>query len=165
MRINIVLLSVAVGIGASVAAQAGDPLSELRACRSLTDDASRLKCYDAMVLEAPVTASAPAESVAPLTAEQRFGLPAAKVLSTETQRGSAPAEVASLALKVTSLSFGAGGRVVVGLENGQVWQQLVPSSDLELLKLGDRVEISKGMLGSFWLAAPGKRGAKVTRVR
>ena len=97
--------------------------------------------------------------------EQRFGLPAATVLHKEAERGAAPQEMATLALKITSLSFGAGGRVVIGLENGQVWQQLTPSSDLELLKLGDRVEISRGLLGSFWLSGPGKRGAKVTRVR
>jgi hypothetical protein len=150
----------------SLSARAAEPLNALRTCRSLSDDASRLKCYDAIALEVPVAAAAAgAEPVAPLTAEQRFGLPAAKVLSAETQRGNGPAEVAAVNLKVTSLSFGAGGRVVIGLENGQVWQQLVPSSDLELLKLGDRVEISRGLLGSFWLAAPSKRGSKVTRVR
>jgi hypothetical protein len=100
-----------------------------------------------------------------MTAEQRFGLPAATVLKAEAKRGNSPDELPTLALKVTSLSLGLAGRVVIGLENGQVWQQLVPSPEFELLKLGDKVEISRGFMGSFWLEAPGKRGAKVTRVR
>jgi hypothetical protein len=123
----------------------------------------RLACYDAIAVDAAEGMSIAPKSV--LSAEQRFGLPAATVLHQEAERGAAPQEMATLALKVTSLSFGAGGRVVIGLENGQVWQQLMPSSDLELLKLGDRVEITRGLLGSFWLSGPGKRGAKVTRVR
>jgi hypothetical protein len=164
MTMKAALYAVALCAVLHFSAQAAEPLNELRACRSLSDDASRLKCYDAIAFE-PATAATGAEPVPPLTAEQRFGLPAAKVLSAETQRGNGPAEVAVVNFKVTSLSFGAGGRVVIGLENGQVWQQLVPSSDLELLKLGDRVEISRGLLGSFWLAAPGRRGSKVTRVR
>ena len=163
MRVFAVIGWALIGLVAMSVARAEDVSASLRHCRTLSDAAPRLACYDAIVIDAAESAATAPQPA--LSAEQRFGLPAATVLHKEAERGAAPQEMATLALKITSLSFGAGGRVVIGLENGQVWQQLTPSSDLELLKLGDRVEISRGLLGSFWLSGPGKRGAKVTRVR
>ncbi|MEI6460184.1 MAG: hypothetical protein WCP04_14800 [Pseudomonadota bacterium] len=167
MRVTLVLLLVVSAVVSAHSAQADDWSHRVAACRTIGDDASRLACYDAMPMSEPRDAAVatPVAEVAPLSAEQRFGLPAEKVLKVEAKRSIAPAEIAVLALKVTSLSLGLGGRVVVGLENGQVWQQLVPGTEFELLKLGDKIEISHGLLGSFWLTAPGKRGAKVTRLR
>ncbi len=49
------------------------------------------------------------------------------------------------------------------LDNDQVWRQLVVEGDL-LMKPGDAVTISRGVLGSYWLQTASKRGCKVTRV-
>jgi hypothetical protein len=53
---------------------------------------------------------------------------------------------------------------VFTLDNGQVWRQISTEADL-LAKQGDAVTISRGLLGSYWLALKSKRGCKVTRLR
>ncbi len=165
MRIHATLILALMGLLCAWAVRADDWATRAGQCRTIGDDASRLACYDALWVGVDAQTAAAAAAVAPMTAEQRFGLPPATVLKAEAKRGNSPDDLPTLALKVTSLSLGLAGRVVIGLENGQVWQQLVPSTEFELLKLGDKVEISRGFMGSFWLEAPGKRGAKVTRVR
>ena len=86
---------------------------------------------------------------------REFGLPLIKP--------SAEQEIKSVKAIVTATHPGPGGGLVIELDNGQRWQQL-GSADMEL-QVGDSVTISRAMLGSFWLAPPSGRGAKVSRLR
>jgi hypothetical protein len=147
-------------------AYAAQPLSGFMACRTLTDDAARLACFD---LEAAKLASsattAPAPSAAPaLNAKQQFGLPEHAVVQKEIAAGTRPSAVNTIEARVEQLSQTSDGRNVVTLDNHQVWRQLAVERDL-LLKPGEAVTISRGVLGSFWLETKQGRGTKVTRVR
>jgi len=134
---------------------------QLRACRAIADGAERVACYDRVVADLPPAAAAPSISMTP---EQKFGLQPAAVEAAQVARGEAPKEVAEISPRVVSMSLGPSGRVVLGLDNAQVWQQLVPGPDL-LLKLGDTIKLTRGAFGSFWLEAPSGRACKVTRLR
>ena len=75
-----------------------------------------------------------------------------------------PASIDSLTGRVVGLSLGENGRVVVTLDNGQVWRQLMAGEDLNL-KLGDTVRLSRGIVGSYFMKVPSGRTCKVNRLR
>jgi hypothetical protein len=146
-----------------LAAAAADPLQPLLACRALKDDTARLACFDRE--SATLAPAVPSAAVPPqLSPEQKFGLGGAAIAATERERGQARSEVEAVAAKLSALRVGADGRYVFTLDNGQVWRQLSPGSDL-LLQVGDTVRIVRGALGSYQLLAPTQRGCKVSRVR
>jgi hypothetical protein len=98
-----------------------------------------------------------------LTPVEKFGLPPAVVVAKDSAAGQ-QAEMSEMSSRLTGLALQDDGRVVFTLDNGQMWRQLVPAGDL-LLKLGDKVRLVRGALGSFRLKAPSGRDCKVTRVR
>ena len=162
-----------VALSSAGPAQAANRLDALLACRALTADAERLACFDresgtlavlpasSAALPAPAAAR-PAEPV--LSPEQKFGLDTQQRAARNEAQGQPSGEADTVAAKLTDLHVGADGRYVFTLDNKQVWRQLSPSGDL-LLKPGDSIKISRGAIGSFWLAAPSKRGCKVSRLR
>ncbi|MGO9424455.1 MAG: hypothetical protein ACLQAR_13065 [Steroidobacteraceae bacterium] len=107
-----------------------------------------------------VAASAPAAPV--LSPEQQFGLPERKVVEKEVAAGTRAADASKIEAHLVRIAVGADGRAVFTLDNDQVWRQLQPEGDL-LAKSGDAVTISRGLLGSYWLQLPSKRGCKVNR--
>jgi hypothetical protein len=160
---------------AFASAKAAEQTTEaLLACADESDNAQRLRCFDAVVVNlrkaspAPV-ATAPAASVAPSavaaaapaspapTAEQKFGA-----------RGDIkPArheDLSELNGTVTALGTKPHGELVVTLDNGQVWAEIATGSKVKL-KTGDTVKIERGALGSYTLLAPNGRSSKVTRIR
>jgi hypothetical protein len=140
------------------AAPAPDPLAALIACRELVEDTSRLACFDremkVLVHAAPPPTSAP---------EQVFGLPPMKVAAKESA-AAGRTELAELRARLIGLDRPLDGRVVLTLDNGQVWRQVSPGDEL-LLKTGDIVTLSRGALNSYWLDTPSGRRSKVTRIR
>jgi hypothetical protein len=102
----------------------------------------------------PATAPPKAESLSP---EEKFGL-----------RGELKREklgdLAELSATATAIAAKPRGELVVTLDNGQVWAEIAPGSTIRL-KVGDRVTIKAGSLGSFLLVAPNNRSSKVTRLR
>ncbi len=147
-------------------AYAAQPLSGLLACRMLTDDAARLACFDREAATLAGSATTPPQpTVAPaLNAKQQFGLPEHAVVQKEIAAGTRPSAVNTIEARIAQLSQTSDGRSVVTLDNQQVWRQLTVDRDL-LLKPGETVTISRGVLGSFWLETKQGRGTKVTRVR
>jgi hypothetical protein len=149
---------------------AAQPLPGLMACRMLTDDAARLACFDreAAALAGNATAPTPQpqqpSSAPALNAKQQFGLPEHALVEKEIAAGTRPIAVNTIEARVAQLSQTSDGRSVVTLDNQQVWRQLTVDKDL-LLKPGETVTISRGVLGSFWLETKQGRGTKVTRVR
>jgi hypothetical protein len=65
--------------------------------------------------------------------------------------------------RVKSLRTLDDGTLLIGLDNDQTWRQL--SAGSLVLAPGDEVTISRAAFGSFRLAAPSNRYARVKRVR
>jgi biotin carboxyl carrier protein len=159
-----VLLSAA---GLSPARAAERTTDALLACADESDDAERLRCFDAVVVSlrkapAPVApaaavAAAPAPAAPAPTAEQKFGA-----------RGDIKPDkhevLSELTGTVTALGTKPRGELIVTLDNGQVWAEITTSSKIKL-KTGDTVKIERGALGSYSLVAPNGRSSKVSRIR
>ncbi len=107
------------------------------------------------------TAVRPAPALDP---QQQFGLPERAVVAKEVAAGTRSADTTKIEAHLVEIAPAFDGRAVFTLDNGQVWRQLSQEGDL-LAKQGDAVTISRGLLGSYWLALKSKRGCKVTRLR
>jgi len=143
---------------------------ELRVCRDLTDDHARLACYDAAVDRsrksadpgpepsaentAGSTAAEPAATAASLSQEDLFGK-TSKEIERSVEQATGGERIDSLSATVTRLRKFGYDKVLITLENGQLWKQIDASS--LRLRVGDTVEIERAALGSFILRKPGNR--------
>ena len=64
--------------------------------------------------------------------------------------------------RVTSVGHEPNGRLVVRLDNNEVWEQADDGPDLGLA-VGDTVKIERGALGSYWMSAHSSLAIKVRR--
>lgn len=172
----------AVGLMFAVPGLAAPPLGPLLACRSITVPAARLVCYDREVARLAATpapaspaasaalpsppASPPRHQKAPLSAQaqQNFGLPEDTITQREVAAGTRAAELRSIEAHLVRVSTTGSGLATFSLDNGEVWQQLLPEGDL-LARPGDAVKISRQAFHSYWLQVPTGRGCKVQRIR
>lgn len=147
-----------IGIPAA-SAQAVSP--GLKQCITEADDARRLACFDTEVARLAKT-PLPVHAAAPVpTPEEKFG--AREEVAREAEKQAEP-ELTKLEAVTTAISTRPRGELVVTLDNGQVWEQ-VPSGEAFSLKVGDKVTIKSGLLGSFALVGPRGRSMKVKRVK
>lgn len=167
------VLTVACATGPVLAAPS---FSGILGCRGITDAAARLACFDresAQVAaetssppsQTPPTTPSAAEAVPSLDPKHTFGLSSAEVSAREEAAGKRPHPVESITAHIARFSGSGNARMVFRLDNDQVWEQLLSEGDLNASP-GDEVEISRGVLGSYWLKdkATG-RGCKVRRLR
>lgn len=162
------------------AAHAAAPLSDLLACRELTDSGARLACFDraaAALAGSPPAAAAAAPAGGPpaapapaplhpapvLDPQQQFGLPERTVAQQEVAAGTRAADAAKIEAHIVRMVTAADGRVAFTLDNSQVWIQLEAQGEL-LTKPGEAVTISRGWLGSYWMQPKSARGFKVSRL-
>ena len=128
-------------------------------CRTLSDTATRVACYDAIpVGAAGPAAGATAAAAAPArTPEQNFGLEAVK------QREAQPASIRST---VVGDFDGWGPGSQIRLANGQVWR-VIDGSDAVLPRTKDAaVTIERNLFGTLFLKVDGgNSSAKVRRVQ
>jgi len=166
---------------------ASDAPAGLLDCRNISDAAARLACFDrgAAALAPAPTAGGPASPIPPpssapaasasvastpvrlapaLDPQQQFGLPERAVAAKEVAAGTRSADTTKIEAQLAGIAPGVDGRAVFTLDNGQVWRQVSQEGEL-LATRGDAVTISRGLLGSYWLALKSKRGCKVTRLR
>ena len=168
-----VLLS-GTGLVFSLAQAAQSTSDALVACAKETDDARRLRCFDAVVADlrsapaapaasvaatasAPPPAASPPTPAASVSREDKFG--ARGDLDRERRE-----ELKEITAKVTEVGARPHGELVVTLDNGQVWAERTVNAKIKV-KVGDTVKIEAGALGSFLLIAPNGRSSKVSRVR
>jgi hypothetical protein len=165
-----VLLSGA-GLAIALAQAAASTSDALLGCANETEDARRLRCFDAAVADlrreraasvaatpsALPPAALPPTPASPVSREDKFG--ARGDLDREKRE-----ELTEITGKVTQVGAKPYGELVITLDNGQVWAERSASSKVRV-KVGDTVKIESGALGSFTLIAPNGRSSKVARVR
>ena len=136
-------------------------LDPLIACTRLTADTARLACFDGAM--AKIQDNIPQSTIhAAPTPEQQFGLSDKRVLGLETAPGQAPPTV--LHSRIANVLHSAADRQTFVLENAQTWQQIELDPDFAA-RIGQEVRISKGALGSFWLATDSHHATRVKRIR
>lgn len=142
----------------TVSASAQGLPDELAGCRALAGNDERLACYDAFAdrQSAPVAPESEAvESTAAvalvpaaerLSQEELFGLTGEEVKRTY-EEAAGQQELKELSATVTDVQPAGPGRIIVWLDNGQVWRQT--DSPTLKIKVGGRVIIRKAAFGSF----------------
>jgi hypothetical protein len=149
---------------------APDSNGAFESCVKLTDDKERLACFDRTAAAlghgggTPTTATPQRETPAPLTDEQKMGLPAQRILKLQESADAAPPKLKELTAKIQSVHASAAGREVFTLDNGQVWQQSELDPKFSVAP-GDTVKITHGALGSFWMSANAHSHTHVSRLR
>lgn len=153
----------------SIAANAG--ASSLQQCRTMTDAAARLLCYDQLAdADAAQTSTA---TVAP-TASVPKAVTAAAAAPVQTHNRdealfgtsgeTIESAIADLTVQVKAVGQDSRQKLLLTMSNGQRWLQL----DQGFLKVsaGDNCVISSGMFGSFTLKCQqGRKAIKVKRVQ
>ena len=170
----------------SVARAAPAPLPpEIIACASEPDAGLRVACYDREVRaltqqQVPNTGvgSAPVAPSTAIVKPSDAGGPSATASKASDSRldefgrdsslkgagERATSKLRRLDATVESISKQNGGRLTLRLDNGQVWAQSEEGADLKL-KAGDKVTITRGLLGSYWLSNDSRLAIKVRRTR
>jgi hypothetical protein len=171
ISVGLLVISATVLAGTSAFGQAALPKS-ISACAAIDDDAKRLACYDAAVstVDAQVAKATEARKIAAVArakaeaekaeSDRLVALAAADKAKVDNfgvatvAKEDRPAsvttksELESLEAAVTSVFYTADKKLILALDNGQIWRQ-TDSSSSPLVRAGDKVEVKKGILGGF----------------
>lgn len=129
---------------------------DLESCRGIASDSERLACYDSIADSTP----APVKPPASISAESLFGRDATQTSAVlQQQAGIIPPQ--TLDAKISSVNTRANGKQVLGLQNGQRWEQ-IDGRPLSLAP-GDSIRIRKAAFGSWLLYR--QSGGRSIRVR
>ena len=171
-------------LGTAALAGADSERDALEACRTIADDARRLACYDGILLPEPSATAETTVTPAPPAVPDPPPAPPAPATAAEDanvlQRGlgtlrsvfgrdeppvERPPELQSIDAQVVEVVKLARGNHRLTLEGGQVWREIEVKPRARY-RVGDTVEIARGVLGSYNLsnARTGHR-IKVRRVR
>jgi hypothetical protein len=141
-------------------------LKSLTDCRAVTDSVARLACFDQAA--AALDAAERSGDVVVLDRAQvrtakreAFGLklPSFDLFDRDEQQRTV--EVDRVESTVASAGRGQAGWVVT-LANGQVWRQ-TDGKSLYRVRQGDKVEIRRGTLGSYFLRVGNQPGVRAVR--
>lgn len=137
----------------------------LERCRTVTDSAARLACYDesAAKLSAAVSSKqvyVVEETEVKKTKRSLFGLRLPD-LSLFGNRTDGPDS--SLETTITSVQQQRNGRWLIEIAEGAFWQTTEPVPFNP--KAGDELEIKAGAIGSFFIKIKGRRAVKAIRIQ
>ncbi|EKE75860.1 hypothetical protein [Gallaecimonas xiamenensis] len=152
------LLALAFGSQASI----NDKLAQ---CAQLSDNGLRLACFDALAKQAkadPAMAATPASNESlrrPAVVAKTEDKAASFGMEQKVQRETQLEQLTAIVTKVDKNPY---GKLVIVLDNGQIWKQ--SDSNYLSLKNGDKVVLDKGALGSIYLSTEGSnRNIRVSR--
>lgn len=195
MRLAAALTAAALLTAPAFADERSDAAAEVLSCSSVRGDKARLKCFEkaAPALrdafpEAAAIAEARAEEArlaAKEEAKEDFGLPASiadadkpfeeKAFGAEDLPKTARAdddddgEVDSIEAGVTEIGHSLNGKLIVFLDNGQVWRQLDADTSKPYIRKnieGVTAAIKRGALGSYVIRISSARDSfKARRVK
>jgi hypothetical protein len=136
----------------SGAAQADDTLERMRGCLIVADDAKRLACYD---LE--IGRLRPGH-------DADIGVTDALLRDKQRTAGITTPVAKEMRAEVRNVARRAYGKLVVTLDNDQVWEQQ-ETVDFPL-KPGDEITVRRGVLGALWMAKNGQNlQTRVKRIK
>lgn len=151
--------------GVKASSRAG-VLQGLLDCRSKTDNAERLACYDkaAAVMD---QAEAKGDIVvvdreqARAVRKQAFGftLPSLAIF----ERGEKPEQIDHVSGVIAAARADANGKWVLRLEDGAVWRQIDGDPPHRDPKAGMPIEVKSASLGSYLLSVDGQRAYRAHR--
>jgi hypothetical protein len=195
MRFAATLIAAAFLTSPALADERSDAAAEILSCGSVKGDKARLKCFEkaAPALreafpEAAAIAEARAEEArlaAKEEAKEDFGLPAAvanadepfeeKEFGAENLPKSARADdeddgdVDSIEANVTEIGHSLNGKIIVFLDNGQIWRQIDADTSSPYIRKnieGMTATVKRGVLSSYVVRLSGTRDAfKARRVK
>jgi hypothetical protein len=160
-------------LGSAAVAAAPKPsesplLRGLADCRRLTDDAARLRCFDAAA--AALTDAAGSGKVVVVEREDvrrvrrslfGFSLPRVPFFSGDDSAEDAQEELTAKVAAAGPLGY---DKYQLRLEGGALWQTTEASLGVDPPKAGDTVVIKKGPLGSYMMRIAGQRAVRAKRV-
>ncbi|WP_373491608.1 hypothetical protein [Parasphingorhabdus sp.] len=171
--------AVAAGLGSSAVAKEIDRknalsappaiYTDLVACRDIAEPAARLSCFDEKVAALQTAQSNNQVVIADReqVREARRGLfgltlPRIKLFGDDADEGD---RIESVEGVIQSARTFAGGKWLIQLEDGAVWQQTDPGrSTMRPPKAGDPIVIERAAMGSFMAKVNDGRGFKVKRI-
>jgi hypothetical protein len=174
MKIGIAAAAVAVlvmgssGAAASSRAAPSPLVGAIAACQRQTEDAARLRCYDAAA--AALTEAAGSGKVVVVDREDvretrrslfGFSLPKLPFFSGDD---SADAQEDELTAKVAAAGSIGHGKYRIRLESGALWETTEGRSTMADPRSGDTVVIKRGPLGSYMMRIAGQRALRAKRV-
>jgi hypothetical protein len=132
-----------IGVALALCDAHAQDLEAVRACTRLSDNAARLACYDAAVVEAK-TPSVPKLSAEKPEPQPKFG-DNGQLHRDIQSKADLPKSLTGQLSRVASLPH---GLYRLTLDIGQIWQTTEADSALEF-KAGDMVTISRMVLGGY----------------
>jgi len=194
MRIPCLSAAVVLLASAALAGPRDDVIAAMGKCATISDDKSRLACYDALAPRVKEAQGTPPAALpgnrAPTEEEQKswFGFNLGSLFASSPEQQSTPQQfgsdklpethaqeeaaaetVDSISAGVTDYAFTPFGKFIVFLDNGQVWRQEEGDSDRAYFHKAAKdntVTIKRGLLGSYNLTInDSNRLFKVTRVK
>jgi hypothetical protein len=164
LRISGTTLVRLAGAGLFWLATSGAADSPLQACRSIAPDAARLACYDNLADRPAPSTGAPATEAAPSPSpEELFGRDAVQS-EDMVRRAAGIGRLEEITALVVGIEHDPFGKLILTLDNGQVWSQL--DSPTPRIRAGDEVRIRRAALNSYLLTlAEGGHASRVRRSR
>ncbi len=168
-RAVVLMIGAAAGfIGAPAIGKEVPPaaLTELTACRTVTDATQRLACYDREVAEFEQAEATKAIVVVDREGVRRdrrslFGLTLPRLSFFDADGEEAPTQVEGTIATATPT---VGGKWLIALGDS-VWQTTEVPTYRRDPEVGESVLIKKAALGSYLLSVAGRRGVRAMRVR
>ncbi|QAY77093.1 hypothetical protein [Sphingosinicella sp. BN140058] len=142
-----------------------DPLAALTACRAVVDNAARLACYDQASARFGEAVSkgdviVMDQEEAQRTRRSLFGFSVPKIRLFRGDDGEEAQKIDAVIASATALGY---DKYRIRLEDGAVWQTTEASPALTV-KAGQKIEIKRASMGSYFLRVSGQRSVRGMRV-
>lgn len=142
--------------------------TELISCKTIVEPEQRLACFDAKVAALETAQSSNQLVIADReqVREARRGLfglslPRIKIFDGDSEEGD---NVDKIDAKISSARKLRGGKWLIVLDDGALWQQTEVKNIMRAPEPEDSIEIKRGSLGSFFAKVNGGRAFKVKRI-